>query len=145
MSLVGIYPLHGPYNLLSLVSCDLPQAEFEPWRDHHHNLLPLVSCHLPQAEFELLRSFSGQDETNCLESIDWTLGKALLLVLERWRHRGSTYLTSLPLVSVRHHGRVKKSVEVEIKFHLECNNLCCDKCIHRTLISVSIVAKYPVS
>ena len=35
------------------------------------------------------------------------------------RHRGNTYLTSLPLVSVRRHGRVN-SVKVEIKFHLEC-------------------------
>ena len=35
------------------------------------------------------------------------------------RHRGKTYLTSLPLVSVRHHGHAN-SVKVEIKFHPEC-------------------------
>ena len=35
------------------------------------------------------------------------------------RHRGNTYLTSLPLVSVHHHGRVN-SVKSRDKFHLEC-------------------------
>ena len=37
-------------------------------------------------------------------------------------HRGDTYLTSLPLVSVRHHGRV--TAKVGINFLLECKLHC---------------------
>ena len=49
------------------------------------------------------------------------------------RHRGNTYLTSLSLVRVRHHGRAN-SVKVEINFTSSASsvfqvyNLCCDKC-----------------
>ena len=48
--------------------------------------------------------------------------------------RGNTYMTSLPLVSVRHHGHVN-SVNVEINFTsgastvFHVHNLSCDKCI----------------
>ena len=50
-------------------------------------------------------------------------------------------LTSLPLVSVLHHGRVN-SVKVEINFISSASsiilvhNLCCDKCIQRTYLKV---------
>ena len=65
------------------------------------------------------------------------------------RHRGNTYLTSLPLVSVRHHGHVN-SVKDKMKFHHECE-LCFPSAefmlrqMHRTNLSETIEAKYWVS
>ena len=57
-------------------------------------------------------------------------------VVTRTRHRGNTYLTSLPSVSVRHHGRVN-SVKVEI--HLvesRCRNIKCSSRDHIWNISI---------
>ena len=64
-------------------------------------------------------------------------------------HRGNTYLTSLPLVSVRHHGRVKLS-ESRDKFHLECKVHFLSaqlvlRQVHLRTVSESIEAKYWVS
>ena len=73
---------------------------------------------------------------------------------EAWllRHRGNTYLTSLPLVSVHHHGRAN-SVKVEINFTSSASsiflvhNWYCDKCIKQPYLQVlklraSFLAKF---
>ena len=63
-------------------------------------------------------------------------------------HRGKTYLTSLPLVSVRHHGRVTAKVGINVL--LECKLHCPSaqlmlRRLHSTNLSESIEAKYWVS
>ena len=60
-------------------------------------------------------------------------------------HRGKTYLTSLPLVGVRHHGRVTAKVEINVL--LECKLHCPSaqlmlRRLHSTNLSESIEAKY---
>ena len=68
---------------------------------------------------------------------------------EHKRGRENTYLMSLPLVSVRHHGRAN-SVKGEMKIHLECKlhfpsaQLMLWQ-MHLTNVSESIEAKYWVS
>ena len=52
----------------------------------------------------------------------------------RGRHRGNTYLTSLPLVSVRRHGREtqwksRKNFTTSASSIFLVHNVCCDKCI----------------
>ena len=57
--------------------------------------------------------------------------------LTRSRHRGNTYLTSLPLVSVRCHGRVTRwksrwNFTSSASSIFLAHNLCCDNCIQWT-------------
>ena len=119
-----------------------PQPHQASWPDHALTLITI----LPFRDSGDGRhvSFSPGLTVNSL-SVDQN---SVTRVTGRHNEKRNT-LTSLPLVRVHRHGHVN-SVNVEVKFHLECR--LCFPCaqfrlrqMHRANLSVSIEAKYWVS